>query len=128
MLTFIFWRIFYAENAIHLILLLGISVASFLSLITTVLKVNGYLFGAKDFEILTAMPIKPKTVIASKLFGLYLINLIFFSIILIPTVVLYFYFGGFNLLSLIISIFIFLISPLSIAVMVFIGYILDFYL
>ncbi|MGI6710829.1 MAG: hypothetical protein ACOX4W_05240 [Bacilli bacterium] len=126
---YIFGEIFQAENAIYLILLLGLSIASFLSLIATVFKVNGYLFGARDFDLLMSMPIKPKTIIGSKLFGLYLMNLIFFSIIYIPTIALYFYFGGFDVVSLIISVFIFFIAPLfPIAVSGFIGYILGFFI
>lgn len=126
---YMFGEIFNEANAIHLILLLGISVASFFSLITTVLKVNGYLFGAKDFDFLMSMPIKNKTIISSKLFGLYLLNLFFFSIIYVPAVILYFYFGSFDLISLIISIFIFIIAPLfPIALSGFIGYIGGFFI
>lgn len=54
-------------------------------LVTNVFKASGFLFGAKDFDFLQALPISSKTVILSRFTTLYLMNLLLAAcFILVP--------------------------------------------
>ena len=61
-----------------------VSVSSFLTLIFTLLRSNGILLGSRDFEMLSALPIKTKKIIASKFGFLYLLNFLLVILFLLP--------------------------------------------
>lgn len=63
--------------------------ASVMALITTIYKTNGLLFGFKDYDLIMALPVKTSTVIASRLMILYIMNLIFTALFLLPSSVVY---------------------------------------
>lgn len=63
--------------------------ASVMALITTIYKTNGLLFGFKDYDFVMALPVKTSTVIASRLMILYLMNLMFTALFLLPSSVVY---------------------------------------
>ncbi|MDD2363166.1 MAG: hypothetical protein PHH84_09545 [Oscillospiraceae bacterium] len=68
---------------------LMMAMASLITLITTIYKVNGLLIGFKDFDMTMAMPIKTSVVVASRLLLLYLMNAGFCLIITLPAGIIY---------------------------------------
>lgn len=62
----------------------GIAVTSLFTLFFTTLKTNGVLFGYKDYEMLMALPIKTSTVIASRFMAMYIMNLLFTFLVMLP--------------------------------------------
>ena len=58
-------------------------------LLYDVFKIKNTLFKYKDYELLNTLPIKRITIIFSKLFSFYLLNLAFTMLIMIPTVFAY---------------------------------------
>lgn len=60
------------------------SLGSVVSMFYTIFKVDGMLFSTKDYDMLMALPIKRTTIIGSKMVNLYLSNLFFSFIIMLP--------------------------------------------
>lgn len=60
-------------------------IGSIVILITTVLKTSGLLFNNRDYELLTALPIKTSTLILSRLTAMYLINFFFTLSLMLPS-------------------------------------------
>ena len=52
-------------------------------------KINGILFNYKDYDILMSLPIKKSTIILSKLTTLYLSNLLYVLVLMIPSLIAY---------------------------------------
>lgn len=61
-----------------------VSVSSFAILFLTMFRSNGILFGSKDIEILTALPVRSSEIISSKFSFMYLLNLLLAVIFMIP--------------------------------------------
>ncbi|MDD2409564.1 MAG: hypothetical protein PHD03_02460 [Bacilli bacterium] len=78
-----------ALNMPYIILVTIMVTVSVTSAITTVFKVNKTLFNAKDYSFLLSLPIKKSTIISSKIMNLYIINVVFSAILLIPTYIAY---------------------------------------
>jgi ABC-2 type transport system permease protein len=53
-----------------------VSVSSYATLILTVLRSNGILFGSRDMDMLSALPVKAHEIISSKFLFMYLLNII----------------------------------------------------
>jgi len=83
-----------------------------LSIIIVFFRANGSLFYYKDYDILSPLPIHPRTVLLSKisvlLWMLYVSSLIF----TLPIVFSYFYHNGFHVVSFIFYLLSFLVMPL----------------
>ncbi len=60
-----------------------------ITLITTIYKVKGTLFGFKDYDLIMALPIRNSVVVFSRLVLLYMINIAFTLIIMIPAAIAY---------------------------------------
>ncbi len=58
-------------------------------LITTIYKTNGILFGFRDYDLVMSLPVKTSTVIASRVMILYLYNMLFCLVILVPSTIVY---------------------------------------
>lgn len=58
-------------------------------LMTTIYKVNGVLFGFKDFDIILSLPIKTSHVVASRVLVLYLMNVLFLGVVMVPAGIMY---------------------------------------
>lgn len=65
----------------------ALTITSIVTLLFTFLKTNGVLFGSKDYDMLMAYPIRTTTVITAKFISLYINNLIFAAIVMIPMAV-----------------------------------------
>ncbi len=63
--------------------LMGIAATGF-GVLGTVFMTNSVLYGAKDNELLLAMPIKPAHIIFSRIFTLYVMDVIYEAMILLP--------------------------------------------
>lgn len=58
-------------------------------LFTSLLKTNSYLIGAKDYEMLQALPIPTATIVSCRLFVTYCIEFLFGATLLLPTGIYY---------------------------------------
>ena len=65
------------------------AVTCMITLFTSIYKVNGILFGFKDYDILMSLPVKTSVIVASRLMLLYIINLVFTLGLLLPNFVVY---------------------------------------
>lgn len=74
------------ENVIPAYMLTSSSIIIFLF---TIFKTNGVLFDYKDYDLLMSLPIKTTTLIFSRLFSMYIINLIFELLIILPSSLIY---------------------------------------
>lgn len=51
-----------------------VAISSFAVLILTILRSNGILFGSRDMDMLSALPVKASEIISSKFLFMYLLN------------------------------------------------------
>ena len=81
--------------------------ASMLTLTTSLFKIKGIFIG-KDYDMLSTMPIKKSHILSSKLFSLYIVELLYSAVLMIPNgivvLILYQNFLGF-LLALLLLVF-----------------------
>lgn len=68
---------------------LVMAVTCVITLMTTIYKVKGTLFGFKDYDLIMALPIRNSIVVLSRLVLLYMINITFTLIIMIPAAIAY---------------------------------------
>lgn len=61
-----------------------VSVSSFIILVFTVLRSNGILFGSRDYELLSSLPVRAKEIISSKFGFLYLLNFLLGILFMLP--------------------------------------------
>ena len=61
-----------------------VSVSSFIIVVFTVLRSNGILFGSRDYELLSFLPVRAKEIISSKFGFLYLLNFLLGILFMLP--------------------------------------------
>ncbi len=64
--------------------------SSTFSLLGTVFAAQSYLYDAKDNELLLSMPIKPSSVLMSRMMALYLLNFLYTNLLFLPCVAAHF--------------------------------------
>lgn len=96
----------------EIILLVGIVSWALMSAVMTIARANGYLFKAKDFEMLMALPIKPQAIIASKLVNLLLINYFMMFFTYLPALFIYAIFNSTGLTFWLLAVTAILFIPL----------------
>ncbi len=74
---------------LYLIPEIAMAAACITSLVTTIYKTNGLLFGFRDYDLVMALPVKTSTVIESRMMILYVMNLFFCMFLMIPSAVIY---------------------------------------
>lgn len=74
---------------LKLLLTIMMAVAAIATLITTIYKVNGVLFGFKDYDMIMALPVKTSEIIASRLLLLYTIDIFFTVLVMLPAGIVY---------------------------------------
>ena len=94
------------------ILTLAISLGSVMCFMSTIFQANSYLFRTKDFELLMSTPIKPRTIVASKLISLFLTSYAFIALIYIPCIIVYAIFLPTTLTFWLLAIVILLLLPI----------------
>ncbi len=73
----------------YIILAQSFAIVSSMLLLTNIYKINGLLFNNKDYNLVLSLPVKRITYIISKLISLYLSNIIYSLLIMIPPLILY---------------------------------------
>ena len=76
----------------------------FLGVIGSVYSTSACLYNSKDNDLLLSMPIKPSQIIFSRLFGVYVMGLIYESVVMIPTIAVSFINGFASVSSVIFSV------------------------
>ncbi len=84
-----------------------------LSIMIVLFRASGYLFYYKDYDILAPLPIHPRTVLFAKMTVMMVMLYISAFILTLPIVFSYFYWTGFNILSIIFFLVAFLFVPLA---------------
>ena len=79
---------------LQLLLLFAVIISSIVIVFTYIYKAPGVLFSAKDYELLSSLPIKNSTILCSKLMEMMIINYIFTSLIMVPVSIVYFISSG----------------------------------
>lgn len=95
-----------------------LTISSCFVLLTTIYKANGFLFGAKDDDLLMSMPIPLGRIIISRFFILYIFEVAIAAVTVLPAMFVYLTDWKFSvsfLVQCIISIFIIPLIPLAIA-------------
>ena len=72
----------------------ALAITSIVTLFFTAIKANGVLFAYKDYDILMALPVKTSTVIASRFLTMYVLNLIFTALVMVPMGISYIVWQG----------------------------------
>ena len=107
------------------IMILALVIGSIFCFITSLTKANSYLFEAKDYDLLLAMPINPKAIIASKLSNLFLLNYLSFGAIYIPSTVYYGIFVNPPIYFYLLALIVFIIGPfLLVTISTFFSYLI----
>ncbi len=75
----------------EMLLIFGFGLSTLTTIVTSLYKTSSYLFQAKDLDLLTSLPIKESTVLASKILMLVGANYLFSSICMIIPAVVYFF-------------------------------------
>lgn len=83
-----------------------------LTLLTSVGHSRTMLFGAKDTEMLLSLPVTYSSVLLSKLTVMYIYELMFFSLIYLPSYVVYMYLTSFTLSGIITMLITLLFAPM----------------
>ncbi|MGG4343644.1 hypothetical protein [Paenibacillus lautus] len=72
-----------------LLLAIMMAAASMVGFFTTIYKASGVLFGYKDYDLVMSLPIRTSHVVASRVLHLYVLNLFFTLILILPAGVVY---------------------------------------
>ena len=103
------------------------TISSIICFITTISKANVYIFRTKDYDFLMSLPIRPATIVTTKLLSLYIYNLLFVFTLFASCDVAYLISVGGNFRFVLLSIPALLIVPLfPMAVSSFIAFLLGF--
>jgi len=62
----------------------ALMLTSLITLFFTTLKANGVLFAYRDYDLLMALPVRTETVIASRFLTMYVMNLLFMMVVMLP--------------------------------------------
>lgn len=99
--------------------------AFLVGIIGSVFTTAGTLFNAKDNEFLQAMPIPPSYILLSRMISVYIMSLIYSSIVTIPAVIFYFIKGHPSVLAVVFSILgIFIVALAVLTFSCFFGWII----
>lgn len=73
----------------ELLLAIMMAVTCIFSFFTTIYKASGVLFGSKDYDLVMSLPIKTSHVVASRVVHLYVLNMLFSLMVMIPAGAVY---------------------------------------
>jgi len=88
-------------NAAHTILPLGLLMGMFIALMININDTQGTMYRSKDYDMLMSLPLRSTSIITAKYLSTYLISLLYFAVIAIPTFVVYFIFNKVTALGII---------------------------
>ncbi len=102
-------------------------IASVLMFAGSIIFTQNQLYGAKDNEMLLAMPIRPLTILASRMLVLLVLNYLFEALVFLPALVIWPFVGAATLSGMLLAILTALVLPFPIlAVSCFFGWLLAF--
>ncbi|MDR0267794.1 hypothetical protein [Paenibacillus sp.] len=87
--SFIVAQTFEQIGRMDLLLAIMMAAASIIGFFTTIYKASGVLFGFKDYDLIMSLPIKTSHVVASRVLQLYVMNIFFTLIVMLPAGVVY---------------------------------------
>lgn len=93
-------------------------IISVITLLITMFKTNGILFGFKDYDMVMSLPVKTSDVITSRCMMIYVLNFLFECVVIIPAGIIYAIYVVPELsyyIMMLISIFIIPLIPMTIA-------------
>ena len=102
----------HAVNKDSAIMIVGVGFGGLMTLIMTFGKAHSILFKGKDFELLSALPIPTKTIVASKISSLLVVNYLYFIIGYLPSFIFYLIYTGFGISSILIGLVALILGPL----------------
>ncbi|NLP34047.1 MAG: hypothetical protein GX359_02510 [Clostridiales bacterium] len=76
-------------NSLELLPVLVMAATSLVSLVTTIFKVKGTIFGFRDYDMVMSLPVSTAGMVASRVILLYAVNMVFTAIIMIPAMLVY---------------------------------------
>ena len=88
-------------NSLRLLIYLAIFSYTAVTLLISIISAQGYLYKSKDLPMLLSLPISQFSVLLSKFLLLYLYELLYVIMILLPAFCVYFYFAGITVLGII---------------------------
>ena len=94
----------------HFIIIIGVMFSMFLSLAITLNDTQG-IYKAKDYDLLMSLPIKNVYIVTAKCLSYYLISLLYFTLVALPTFVCFFIFNGVTFVGIIYSLLALLFMP-----------------
>lgn len=62
----------------------ALSITAMVTLVLTMIKANGVLFAYSDYEMLMALPVKTSSIIISRFANMYILNILFSLVVMIP--------------------------------------------
>ena len=109
------------------IMVLAINLGSIMTALTSATNTNAYLFNPKDFDLLMAMPVKPRTIFLSKAIDLLILNYVTLLYIYVPSMVVYTFYNDVGFMYFVLAIIAFFLIPLlPIAVFGMLSYLFGF--
>lgn len=106
------YAILFAKSGLNdVIPALSFALSAAITLVFSLIRGPHMLFAMKDYDMLMSLPVKKSDVIASRLITSYLVNLVFCAVIMIPCTVVYFIYGTFSALPLVLILAAFLLCP-----------------
>lgn len=108
---------YFIANAAHSInkdsvtMLYAVGIGGLMTLIMTFGKAHSILFKGKDFELLSSLPIPTKTIVASKITSLLVVNYLYFAIGYIPSFIFYMVYTGFTVSTVLIGLLVLILGP-----------------
>lgn len=115
----------YMKGCMWVFFPMGFLSSAAFALVGTIFAAQSYLFDANDNNLLLSMPIKPSSILISRMLALYVLNFIYSTIIFLPIGLAYGIFFHFNALTLIYFILSLLIIPMLVtAVASIFGYLI----
>lgn len=73
----------------ELLLAIMMAVTCLIGFFTTIYKASGVLFGSKDYDLVMSLPIKTSHIVASRVAQLYVLNLFFSLMVMVPAGIVY---------------------------------------
>ncbi|MEK5417545.1 MULTISPECIES: hypothetical protein [unclassified Paenibacillus] len=73
----------------ELLLAIMMAVTCLIGFFTTIYKASGVLFGSKDYDLVMSLPIKTSHIVASRVVQLYVLNILFSLMVMVPAGVVY---------------------------------------
>lgn len=76
-------------NSIQLMPPMMMAVTCMVVLLTTIFKVKGTIFGFRDYDMVMSLPVRTGGIVASRVLMLYVVNLLFVLMLMVPMMVAY---------------------------------------